>query len=336
MSSRDQVFGVGATWTTHRGPAADAAGSARSASGRKKRGPKAKPPTERAVRSAKPVQRVERSYSSQKRDQVLVFMEQQRVHDPGSRSAGADGYRRPYSREAAEYFKIPMSTIHTWWQMRRKKMAQEAGGGCDGLEPARAATPLTPMSGAAPAASTAPPASDEAPASTFLPPAPTSWAPVPHPYSPSPTSYSPAYNSAPNTYPPAPDAYGPAADPYGPPPSAAPTAPSAYSPAPAYAAYTAQPSNAGHATPAWCYDHDARPQAMPQDYASAFHPSPDTTTPPFAAPEYSAYAALPAKPDAAHGVKRQDSPMFHFQNNADGHVAAGGVDVKPSIIGTSA
>ncbi|PHH64196.1 hypothetical protein CDD81_4943 [Ophiocordyceps australis] len=249
-------------------------------------------------------------------------MEQQRVHDPGSRSAGADGYRRPYSREAAEYFKIPMSTIHTWWQLRRKKMAEEADKGCEG-----SATPVTGAS--------------------FLPRAPTtSWAPVPHAYSPGPTAYSPAYNgAAPTSYPPAPDAYTAPPDPYGPPPSVAVTTPSAYSPAPAYApaphaygppAHPAPPCTAGDAPPAWCFEPEARQTGLAGDYSSAFAAAADShDAPSFAAPDYAAYAALPTKPETL-GVKREDSPMFDFENNADGHGAAGGVDVKPSIIGTSA
>lgn len=86
---------------------------------RKKRGPAPKPLSERKFTLSKPVTRVERSYSKQKRRDVLMFLIHHKVYEPGP-LAGPDGWRRPKYKEAAARFQIPTSTLGSWYTHRHK------------------------------------------------------------------------------------------------------------------------------------------------------------------------------------------------------------------------
>ena len=100
----------------------------------KRRGKKIKTLTERAMCIFKPVQRVERSYSYEKKVQVLLFLEKHQVPinkitvgRPRKDAPTCDtpGYRPPTFHEAADFFKIPLEIIHKWWSQRDKLVNKE-------------------------------------------------------------------------------------------------------------------------------------------------------------------------------------------------------------------
>ena len=65
---------------------------------------------------------VRRSYSREKKIEVLLFLTHHRIPiNPGSRTTE---YRHPSHGEAAGYFKIPKATIHGWWQEQEKIVLQ--------------------------------------------------------------------------------------------------------------------------------------------------------------------------------------------------------------------
>jgi hypothetical protein len=85
----------------------------------KKRGPKPKPISERAFQVRKPVQRVERTYSVRRKQEVIMWMLHHKINDPTGYWA-VNGWRKPYLREAGDYFKIPINTIATWLRNKKK------------------------------------------------------------------------------------------------------------------------------------------------------------------------------------------------------------------------
>ncbi|CAK7563638.1 MAG: hypothetical protein SEPTF4163_001508 [Sporothrix epigloea] len=95
---------------------------------RLKPGPKPKPLDQRQYTVSKPVLRVERSYSNDKRRDVLAYLYNERVYDPcssmkvrqGMYRHPSDQYREVTYREASIYFKIPKSTITKWWLQRER------------------------------------------------------------------------------------------------------------------------------------------------------------------------------------------------------------------------
>ncbi|KAK3393168.1 hypothetical protein B0H63DRAFT_516370 [Podospora didyma] len=111
---------------------------------RKRPGPAPKPLSERlAMKAAKPVRRVERSYTRERKIEVLMFLLNHRVPDPRPRKvprrrigqpheeeltqpmvATPNGdlvwYRAPTYAEASSWWKIPTPTIQGWWDSREK------------------------------------------------------------------------------------------------------------------------------------------------------------------------------------------------------------------------
>ncbi|KAK1574379.1 uncharacterized protein LY79DRAFT_662219, partial [Colletotrichum navitas] len=96
---------------------------------RKKMGKKLTPIANRRYTATKPIKRVERSYGRQRQVEVLLYLEHHRYPIyPGQRlqqRAGdtpldpANGLRRPTLREAAAHFKIPFTTVATWYLTSR-------------------------------------------------------------------------------------------------------------------------------------------------------------------------------------------------------------------------
>jgi hypothetical protein len=99
---------------------------------KKKRGPKPKPLELRAV-AAKPLKRRERTYSREQKIRVLTFLIQHKVERTeareirrrmGSRDSDAvlktdfSRYRDVTLQETSDFFKIPTSTIASWWNKR--------------------------------------------------------------------------------------------------------------------------------------------------------------------------------------------------------------------------
>jgi hypothetical protein len=92
----------------------------------KQPGKKIKPLSERSLRTFKPIQCLEQSYSYEKQVQVLLFLEKHRIPDDGMKagwptkteqprknnsSHDIPGYQSPTFREASEFFKIPVTTL---------------------------------------------------------------------------------------------------------------------------------------------------------------------------------------------------------------------------------
>ncbi|KAJ0164227.1 hypothetical protein CTA2_1483 [Colletotrichum tanaceti] len=102
----------------------------------KRPGPAPKPLHEKAAyKHRAPVKRAERSYTDQRRKEVILFLENHKVacdedgvrgrrtrnggHE-GQQPPAEKGYRWPTLEEASKWFKVPESTIHGWWKRRDK------------------------------------------------------------------------------------------------------------------------------------------------------------------------------------------------------------------------
>ncbi|KAK4240677.1 hypothetical protein C8A03DRAFT_12979, partial [Achaetomium macrosporum] len=111
---------------------------------RKKPGPAPKPLSERLkARALKEVKRVERSYTRERRIQVLLWLINHRVPDARtthlprrrmgqplvlerSETDANVWYRPPTYEEASQFWKVPIPTIQGWWD-RRKKILEGTG-----------------------------------------------------------------------------------------------------------------------------------------------------------------------------------------------------------------
>ncbi|KAF5009390.1 hypothetical protein FDECE_4381 [Fusarium decemcellulare] len=85
----------------------------------KKRGPKPKPLSERVYKPAKPITRIENSYTQKRKEEVILYMLHHEIYDPNSWKS-VNCYRKPFIRDAAEHFKIPDTTVGTWWRHKDK------------------------------------------------------------------------------------------------------------------------------------------------------------------------------------------------------------------------
>jgi len=113
----------------------------------KKRGPKPKPLEERPYKQPKPISRVQRSYSRERKVEVILYLLHHRVQDDQNRRIRAGEsrigatepteptqptdstgvtYRAPTYHEASAHFKIPATTIAAWWKQKDKITNQEA------------------------------------------------------------------------------------------------------------------------------------------------------------------------------------------------------------------
>ena len=88
-----------------------------------RRGPKLKQHPERIYTPPKRIQRVERSYSLRKKDEVIMFLTHHKIFLPNA--VLENQYRLPTLREAVEFFKIPSTTIHDW--KKNNKFIELAG-----------------------------------------------------------------------------------------------------------------------------------------------------------------------------------------------------------------
>lgn len=93
--------------------------------------------SERTRSDFKPVHRVERTYSYEKRLEVLQFLQNYWLLDDMPRKGGRQrsnnftidkpGYRLPTFLEAAKFFKIPVTTIQAWWKQRDLTVTKQTG-----------------------------------------------------------------------------------------------------------------------------------------------------------------------------------------------------------------
>jgi hypothetical protein len=80
-----------------------------------KRGPKPKPIQDRVYRVKKPIKRKEETYPRARRLAVVMFLYRHQIYDPDHWKS-VNGYRKPFLREASEYFKVPITTISGWYR----------------------------------------------------------------------------------------------------------------------------------------------------------------------------------------------------------------------------
>jgi hypothetical protein len=73
---------------------------------------KSKPLSERQYKPPKPIQRIERSYTRERKIEVLMFREHHRVLDTRTK---LPVYRQPTFEQTAAFWKIPDSIIQGWW-----------------------------------------------------------------------------------------------------------------------------------------------------------------------------------------------------------------------------
>ncbi|KAI8227839.1 hypothetical protein K4K57_008253 [Colletotrichum sp. SAR 10_99] len=103
----------------------------------KRPGPPPKPIEERARYQARgPLKRMERSYTDQKRREVVMFLQNHKIRVTDENDIRArkgwnggredqqppeePGYRWPTLKETSDWFKVPERTVHSWWKRRQK------------------------------------------------------------------------------------------------------------------------------------------------------------------------------------------------------------------------
>ncbi|KAK1840568.1 purine-cytosine permease fcy22 [Colletotrichum chrysophilum] len=103
----------------------------------KRPGPPPKPIEERAHYQARgPLKRMERSYTDQKRREVVMFLQNHKIRVTDENDIRArkgwnggredqqppeePGYRWPTLKETSDWFKVPERTVHSWWKRRQK------------------------------------------------------------------------------------------------------------------------------------------------------------------------------------------------------------------------
>ena len=88
-----------------------------------------KPLSERIGCPTKPIRRIERTFSRQKKLAVLLFLQNHRIPIEQTKRRGLHrqdqdqpicppGFRSPTFQEASEFFKIPKTTVYRWWKAR--------------------------------------------------------------------------------------------------------------------------------------------------------------------------------------------------------------------------
>jgi hypothetical protein len=85
-------------------------------------GPKPKPLSERPYKPPKPIQRIERSYSRERKIEVILFREHHQVLDTSTRL-----YRPPTFKQIAAFWKIPEDTIRGWWNIQNTIIESKFG-----------------------------------------------------------------------------------------------------------------------------------------------------------------------------------------------------------------
>ena len=90
-------------------------------------GPKPKPLNERSYKPPKPIRRIQRSYSRERKIDVIMFREHHRIQsiDPDT---GLLVYKPPTLEQVAEFWKIPYETIRDWWKRRETIIQTKVGG----------------------------------------------------------------------------------------------------------------------------------------------------------------------------------------------------------------
>jgi hypothetical protein len=78
-------------------------------------GPKLKPLSERLYKPPKPIQRIERSYSRERKIEVILFRQHHRIPSI-NRDTGLLIYWPPTFQQMEAFWKIPQTTMKRWWK----------------------------------------------------------------------------------------------------------------------------------------------------------------------------------------------------------------------------
>ncbi|KAG6163105.1 hypothetical protein E4U51_005934 [Claviceps purpurea] len=84
-------------------------------------GPKIAALATRHLIPSAPTTVIKRIYSTRRKIEVLLWLLHHRITDPEAHNTEhyvQDGLRRPYLREASQWFQIPERTINHWWTNR--------------------------------------------------------------------------------------------------------------------------------------------------------------------------------------------------------------------------
>ncbi|RSL77365.1 hypothetical protein CDV31_017330, partial [Fusarium ambrosium] len=91
---------------------------ASSATPKKKPGPRKKPYKDRKFTASTAIRRQERSYSDEKKEEVIMWLIHHRVQRLGE-------WKPPSLRDAEKHFKIPKSTIADWNEFRESHISNQ-------------------------------------------------------------------------------------------------------------------------------------------------------------------------------------------------------------------
>ena len=89
-------------------------------------GPKPKPLHERKYKPPKPIKRIERSYSRERKIEVILFRQHHRVQSIDL-DTGLIVYLPPTFLQMADFWKIPSETIRDWWRSRETIINSKVG-----------------------------------------------------------------------------------------------------------------------------------------------------------------------------------------------------------------
>jgi hypothetical protein len=89
-------------------------------------GPKPKPLSERLYKPPKPIQRIQRSYSRERKIEVILFREHHRIQSINL-DTGLLVYRPPTFQQMSAFWKIPEDTIRGWWKSRETIIKSKVG-----------------------------------------------------------------------------------------------------------------------------------------------------------------------------------------------------------------
>ncbi|KAH6959783.1 hypothetical protein BKA56DRAFT_195299 [Ilyonectria sp. MPI-CAGE-AT-0026] len=77
----------------------------------KRCGPKRKAYIDRQFTPRPPIQRIERTYSKAKKEEIIIWMTRHRIERNGE-------WKQPSFRDAEAHWKVPFKTISNWWKLR--------------------------------------------------------------------------------------------------------------------------------------------------------------------------------------------------------------------------
>ena len=89
-------------------------------------GPKPKPLNERPYKPPKPIKRTTRTYTRERKIEVIQFREHHRIQMVNPET-GLVSYRPPTFKEMSAFWKIPDETIRGWWHSKETIIQSQSG-----------------------------------------------------------------------------------------------------------------------------------------------------------------------------------------------------------------